>query len=96
MHRITWQSCMFKLTALKNAHKLTLVITLNKANKISVKKPYVTFVSIGKMTTNNKKIFIGKLDRYQGITVRSDKEECTDSEFQQKLEGTTSSMSLTF
>lgn len=38
--------------------------------------------------TTDKKIFEGKLDRFKGITVRSDKEECSSvNEFKEKLEG---------
>lgn len=35
----------------------------------------------------NEKIFLGKADRFEGVTVRSDKEYCDPTEFAKKLEG---------
>lgn len=50
---------------------------------------HVTFVTLNNynMATDKANLFSGQIDRFQGVTVRSDKEECPDSEFEKKLEG---------
>lgn len=76
-----------RFISLKNACKASFVITQIKSTSIVIQNRCLTFVSCGNMATDNKKLFSGKLDRFQGITVQSNKEECPESEFQQKLEG---------
>lgn len=78
---------IFRFVSLKNAFKPSFVITLSKAVTNFSQKRCLTSVSCDNMATDSQKIFHGKLDRFEGVTVLSTKEECPDSEFQQKLEG---------
>lgn len=73
-----------KLLELK---QFPLLLNLNTFRNSSYKLS-VSFVSFSNMATDQKNIFTGKIDRFQGITVVSNKEECSDNIFKQKLEGT--------
>lgn len=78
---------IFRFVSLKNAFKPSFVFTLNKTVTNFFQKRCLTSVFDDNMATDSQKIFHGKLDRFEGITVLSTKEECPDSDFQQKLEG---------
>lgn len=79
-------SVISKLIEFKQFDKLSLLIHSNKVLNIS-NKLQVTVVSFSNMATDHENVFSGKIDRFQGITVISDKEECTDNDFKYKLEG---------
>lgn len=83
MHSIKFISCTSKIfvfgNILKTAQKFPLIIKSNihrneKNSELN-------------MATRNKNIFNGRSDRFNGITIRSDKQECSVKEFENKLEG---------
>lgn len=80
----TWFSYAVTFAVCRNIQKQHIL--KNRYCNISFKTQAISLVSTGSMSLN-KHIFSGKTDRYQGIIVQSDKEECLDSEFQKKLEG---------
>lgn len=80
----TWFTFAVRFAVSRNIQKL--YILNNQSCNYSFKSQSITLVSTGGMAPN-KNIFSGKTDRYHGITVQSDKEECSDCEFQKKLEG---------
>lgn len=83
MHSIKFISCTTKTFAfeniLKTAQKFPLII---KSNIHRNEKN-----SGLNMATKNKKVFYGRSDRFNGITIRSEKQECSEKEFESKLEG---------
>lgn len=76
----------FTFRLLKNVNKLHTGSILNKIN-VSLHNQYVTLKTGNTMSSNKEKLFNGKLDRFQGVTVNSDKEDCTETTFEKKLEG---------
>lgn len=81
----TWFSFAVRFAVSRNIQRLQILCNPNC--NISSKTWPVTFVSTEMIPANKQNIFSGKSDRYHGITVQSDKEECCDSVFQKKLEG---------
>lgn len=82
---VTSSLLLFK-TIPKNVLKLHTLINLSKQINISVRKHQLLHF-FRNMEESNRKIFNGRRDRFDGITVYSDDVQCTDNEFQEKLEG---------
>lgn len=80
----TWFSFAITFAVCRNIQKQHIL--KNRFCNIYFKTQPISLVSSGSMSLK-KQIFSGKTDRYQGITIQSDMEECSDSEFQKKLEG---------
>lgn len=87
---VTWFSFTSRLSTVNNilcnVYNLSSIVNFQRPN-ICFRKEHVTCFSSDKMATGKPELFDGKRDRFDGITVQSDKENCSDSEFQEKLEG---------
>lgn len=82
--RVLWTT---KLLVNRNVKKYCEKIYFHKLNNLFLNKGTVNLFSSHKMTTDNRALFSGKLDRFNGITVQSKEQECLDGDFKQKLEG---------